>query len=174
MGKLKECECGDLFEPVRRPNSTIKSKKCFKCLISGQKHKELKEKCKKLSEYKAEARKVFQAWVRLRDKNESCISCTRTEAKQWDGGHYLKAEIYSGLIFDEDNCHKQCSYCNDYLQGNPADYRQNLLKRIGLTRLIWLEQNKDRLRLYKYSKEELIKIKNSYQLKIIELKTLSK
>jgi hypothetical protein len=33
-------------------------------------------------------------------KQENCISCGGNEKDLWDGGHFLKAEIYSGVIFN--------------------------------------------------------------------------
>jgi hypothetical protein len=36
---------------------------------------------------------------RLRDANENCISCGGNDKDLWDGGHFKKAEIYSGVIF---------------------------------------------------------------------------
>jgi hypothetical protein len=51
--------------------------------------------------------------VRLRDAEQPCISCGGNDKDLWDGGH-LKAEIYSGVIFNPANCHKQCRKCNRF------------------------------------------------------------
>jgi hypothetical protein len=132
--------------------------------------KEGKAKLKTLGEYEAEAREWFQRFIRLRDKDLACISCER-EADSYDGGHYFKAELYSGLIFHEDNCHKQCKRpCNMDLHGNESNYRIGLVKKIGEERVKWLEENKDMLRTYKYSKAELIQIKEIYKGKVKEIK----
>lgn len=173
MPKEKKCRCGNRFTQYLTTQT-----KCTTCLIKkgseitrkewNKERKVLKEKLKSLPEYKSDARAMFQKWVRMRDKHLPCISCEKTEAKQWDGGHYLKAEIYSGLIFHEDNCHKQCSYCNDYLAGNPLDYRNGLIKRITLRKVIQLEEIADLKRVYKYSKEELVEIKSKYSALIKE------
>ncbi|MFA9202356.1 MAG: recombination protein NinG, partial [Candidatus Nanopelagicaceae bacterium] len=73
----------------------------------------LKEKLKTLSDLEAEAKKSFQRYVRLRDKDLPCISCNNLNTNDWAGGHYFSAGIYSGLMFDERNCHKQCNtHCN--------------------------------------------------------------
>jgi hypothetical protein len=98
----------------------------------------------------------------MRDIKEPCISCGTNEAK-WDGGHYLKAEIYSGVIFDERNVNKQCSYCNQYLDGNTAAYRQGLIKKIGLDEVIALEELANETRTKKWTIEELQLIKNKYK-----------
>jgi len=128
----------------------------------------IKEKLKTLGQYEKDAKVEFQKWIRLRDKDEPCISCKTNKASQWDGGHYFKAELYSGLIFHEDNCHKQCSRCNNELHGNESSYRINLVKKIGEERVKWLEDNKDRLRVYKFTKQELIDIKDEYKKRIKE------
>ena len=80
---------------------------------------------------KKKAKSKFQEWSRYRDKDDPCISCGKTTAGQWDGGHYYKAELYSTLIFNEVNCNKQCSYCNDYLAGNLTGYREGLINKYG-------------------------------------------
>jgi hypothetical protein len=179
--KDKACrKCKRVFSP-KVPLQVVCSLKCSIELAKEKtKKKEAKdwkerkieglEKLKTIGGYKHEARVFFQQWVRMRDIRDTCISCEIIETKQWDGGHYFKAEIYSGLIFNEDNCHKQCSRCNKELHGNESNYRIGLVKRIGEARVKWLEENKDRLRTYSYEKEELIEIKKKYIYKIKELK----
>jgi len=91
-----------------------------------------------LPQVKSKAKVAFQKFCRLRDANETCISCG-VESAKFDGGHFYKAELYTSLMFDEMNCHKQCSYCNSYLAGNLICYYQNLEHRIGkenLTKLV--------------------------------------
>ena len=176
--KEKKCEwCPNTFMQY---NSLHKAC-CYDCsvaIINDKKKKReakawalekkiLKEKLKTLGQYEAEARKVFQNWIRLRDKDRPCISCGLIKEKRYDGGHWWKAELYSGLVFNEDNCHKQCSRpCNKDLGGDPANYRIGLVRRIGIKRVVWLEENKDRLRQYKYTREQLVEIKEDYALRI--------
>ena len=111
------------------------------------------------------ARVSFQIYIRQRDKDLPCISCNKSDAK-WDAGHYLKAEIYTKLIFNEDNVHKQCSYCNLQLAGNLIEYRKGLVKRIGVKRVEDLEDMADSSRTYKFAKDELINLAKQYKLKI--------
>jgi hypothetical protein len=124
----------------------------------------LREKLKTLGEYKAEARKSFQKWIRLRDSDKNCISCNSSNAKDWHGSHYFSANLYSGMIFDEDNVHKSCDYCNVFLHGNITGYRKGLIQRYGVDYVEKLEAKSDLNRVKKYTKEELIKIKNKYDL----------
>lgn len=188
--KQKTCKiCKERFEP-KSPMQLVCDWKCAyeyskihlnreSKKLQEKHNKELNDKVKKfkenLKDYEAEARKYFQKWVRLRDKNEPCVSCGRTNTDRWDGGHYFKAELYSGLIFHEDNCHKQCSRpCNKDLDGNLANYRINLIKKIGEEKVKWLEDNKDSLRQKKYTRDELLRITTVYKIKIVELEKLNK
>lgn len=178
--KKKKCkQCKNLFQPLVSLQYICTPKCAIERVKERAKLKEEKdwqerkreglEKLKTLGEYEQEARTVFQKWVRLRDEDEGCISCGRF-ADRYDGGHFFDAGIYSGLIFHEDNCHKQCSRpCNKDLHGNKLNYRIGLIKKIGEEKVKWLEENKDRLRNYSYSKEELIEIKFKYKQKIKEL-----
>lgn len=113
---------------------------------------------------KAKAKKTFQSWIRKRDERLPCISCDRTNTKQWDGGHYFKAEIYSGLIFDEMNVNKQCVYCNRDLDGNLIQYRIGLVKKYGSYAVEGLEELAPKKKQYKYSRIELLDIINIYKL----------
>lgn len=65
------------------------------------------------------------------DANKPCISCGRLTADEWHGGHYYPAGLYSSVMFDLDNIHKQCNYCNKHLHGNLIKYRENLIQRYG-------------------------------------------
>ena len=178
--KKRKCKvCKNYFDQY---NSLVTwcSPKCgFKLSQSKLKEKEsrewkerkkvLKEKVKTLGQYEAEAKASFQLWVRLRDKNLPCISCN--EHKELvDGGHYFKAELFSGLIFNEKNVHKQCRKCNRFLGGNEIQYRIGLVKRFGEDYVNQLEKESIDKRVYKYTKQELIEIKKKYDLKIKKLK----
>ena len=132
--------------------------------------KVLKEKLKTLSEYEKEAKVFFQHWIRFRDKDQNCISCGTAQTDLWDGGHFKKAELYSGTIFNETNCHKQCRKCNRFLGGNELNYREGLIKRYGEDYVLSIEKTANELRQHKYSKEELIEIRNKYQKLISEFK----
>jgi hypothetical protein len=129
---------------------------------------DLRAKLKTIGEYKQEARKSFQKWIRLRDSDKPCISCDTNKAKDWHGSHYFPANLYSGLIFDENNVHKSCDYCNVFLHGNILGYRKGLIKRYGIDYVEKLEAKSDINRVKKYTKEELIAKKLQYDIKIKE------
>jgi hypothetical protein len=177
--KDKNCKvCKILFTPVQFAQVVCN----YKCAIEHSKNlkkekdirdwrvekKTLKDKLKTLSEYEAEAKKSFQKWIRLRDQNLPCISCGVDDTDLFDGGHYFKAEIFSGLIFDERNVNKQCRKCNRFLGGNELQYRKGLIKRYGIDFVNQLESESDLKRNYKFTKEELIAKKLQYDIKIKE------
>jgi hypothetical protein len=127
------------------------------------KDKKTREGLKTLTELESEAKREFQKWVRLRDKEKPCASCGTNNAKEWHGSHLYSANLYSGLIFDERNVHKCCDYCNVYLHGNLLNFRKGLIERYGKEFVEQLEADSIRLRNYKYTKEQLIEIKNKYK-----------
>lgn len=106
--------------------------------------KELKEKFnyKKRSDYLQDLVTIFNKYIRLRDKDEPCISCRRFNCKDWAAGHYYPTN-YSFLRFNEDNVNKQCNtHCNCNLRGNLHEYRIHLINKIGLERVLYLDENR--------------------------------
>lgn len=130
--------------------------------------KEKRQKLKSIGKLKLDAREPFQKWIRLRDADQNCISCDTPVSDIWDGGHFYKAELYSGLIFHEWNCHKQCRKCNKYLNGNENNYRLGLIKRYGMQFVLELDAIADQNRQRKYSRLELEAIKEMYLKKCRE------
>ena len=110
-----------------------------------------------------EAKKVFQRWIRLRDKDKPCISCGSISSTVWDGGHFKKAELYSGVIFNEYNVNIQCGKCNRFLGGNELNYRTGLIAKIGEQAVLNLEHLAEMSRMKKYTNEDLEEIKLKYK-----------
>ena len=133
-----------------------------------KKKRQERENMKSIQRLIQEARKPFQKFIRLRDINRGCISCGDVNAEIWDAGHYFKAELFSGLIFDEQNCHKQCRKCNVYLNGNESEYIKRLNQRYGELYVHNLTGKANPARQYKFSREELLEIKSYYQKKVRE------
>lgn len=133
--------------------------------------KEERESMKSISRLIQEAREPFQKWIRFRDANEPCISCGTTKAEIWDGSHFFKAEIYTGLIFNEVNVNKSCERCNRFLGGNESGYRLGLVKKYGEKVVKELEEASNHLREYKFSREELKQIKQKYQRLLRDIKS---
>lgn len=178
---IRKCKnCKKEFQKLR-PLQTDCSYTCAAARSKFKINKEFAQRCrdekkafniqnKKIDVFEKEAKDQFQLWIRMRDKDLPCISCGTDYSEIWDGGHYLKAELYSGLIFNEKNCNKQCRKCNYFMNGNELMYRDGLIQRFGEDHLKELESIKNGLRQYKYTKDELIKIKQHYKLKIKQLK----
>lgn len=103
------------------------------------KHRADKERVKTRGQWTKEAQAEFNKFIRLRDKDEPCISCQRFHTGQYHAGHYRSVGAHPELRFNELNNHKQCAPCNNHLSGNLVDYRINLIKKIGLEKVEWLE-----------------------------------
>ena len=179
--KCKECGC--IFKK-ERPLQFVCSPKCAASYSSKQRSKQvnkewreekkvLRDKLKTLGEYEKEAKVFFQHWIRLRDnsKGYDCVSCgAKITIPTSDGSHYYNANQFSGLIFNEMNCHASCQKCNRFEGGRLLDYREGLITRYGADYLNDLESMKETHRNYKYTKQELIDIKVKYQKLIAEFK----
>jgi len=102
-------------------------------------HKAAKERIKTRGDHAKDAQTEFNKYTRLRDADLPCISCGRHHSGQYHAGHYRTVGGNPELRFEEANCHKQCSVCNNHKSGNIVEYRINLVSRIGSDRLNWLE-----------------------------------
>jgi len=126
-----------------------------------------KERIKTRGEWLKEAQARFNEFIRLRDHYRPCISCGRHHKGQYHAGHYISVGAAPELRLNEDNCHKQCSACNNYLSGNLVKYRVNLIEKIGLERVEALEGSHE---AKKYTIEQIKEIKKQYSDKVKELK----
>jgi predicted nucleic acid-binding Zn ribbon protein len=111
------------------------------------------------------AQAVFNAFIRLRDKHQPCISCGNPLPDMpngYDAGHYRSVGSAPNLRFNEDNCHGQCKRCNNYLSGNHVNYRSGLIKRMGLKTVEALESDNAPRH---YTKDDLRQIERLYKEK---------
>ena len=129
-------------------------------------HREAKEKAKSRSDWMKEAQQEFNAFIRARDASLPCISCGRHHQGQYHAGHYRTVGANPELRFNELNVHKQCAPCNDHLHGNLVNYRIELIRRIGIEGVEWLEGAHYPA---KYSIDDLKSIKVKYRLKLKKL-----
>ncbi len=132
-----------------------------------------KEALKRIPDLIKEAQIAFNAYIRARDSHQPCICCGRTGtqvdglgAHGWDAGHYRSTGSASHLRFNEDNVHRQLVYCNRYGAGRAVDYRLGLINRIGIDRVEALEADNQP---HKWTRYELIAIKEKYKQKLKEL-----
>lgn len=114
--------------------------------VRAKKEKENRKKTKKEKEallthrdYLKLFQTVFNTYIRTRDKDLPCISCGKNNEKQFHAGHYRSVGSCPELRFSELNVWRQCATCNTYLHGNLIEYRKELIKRIGVDQVEWLE-----------------------------------
>lgn len=114
---------------------------------SKRKDREKLKSLKSRSEWLKEAQTVFNKYIRLRDENLPCVSCGRFHEGQWHAGHYLSVGAHPELRFNEMNVWRQCQPCNSHLSGNQINYRKELVNRIGIESVEWLEGKHEPLKL---------------------------
>jgi hypothetical protein len=115
---------------------------------------------KNRAQWQKEAQIEFNKYIRARDAaaNLPCISCGLYDAEPiggqlWDCGHYLGTGAYPELRFNPFNAHRQHSRCNRGAAKSGRNeksvrelYRANLITRIGLELVGWLESPHDPLK----------------------------
>lgn len=122
---------------------------------------------KPISYFIKQAQQAFNDFIRYRDRHLVCISCGRHHDGQYHAGHFRTTGANPELRFDEDNCHKQCSICNNHLSGNLTAYRPALIEKIGQGRFDVLMGPHV---LPKWSREDYIRIRDEYRAKLRDLK----
>ena len=144
---------------------------CIRAFVAETKEKmwkqtktRMKNELKTTSDWMKEAQKVFNQYIRLRDKHLPCISCGQKLGSKYDAGHYFSSGGHKAVTFNEDNVHGQCVACNQYKHGNLLNYQIGIEKRIGADRLLQLHEQAHETR--KYSADELQEIIKTYKQKI--------
>lgn len=178
----KPCKhCGKTFLPARLlqavcgPVCASRKVKADKANERAQ-VRERKEKIKTKPDLIKEAQIEFNAYIRLRDRNHSCICCGKALSLDavgggYDAGHYRSTGSAPHLRFNEDNCHAQTKQCNRYGAGRAVDYRIGLIKRIGLERVEALESDNE---TPKWTHDDLRAIREKYKRMRKELERASK
>lgn len=126
-------------------------------------------KTKTIAKLKQDTQKIFNLYIRCRDEGKPCISCGKVTKLQ--AGHFHPVSTYDSLRFHEDNVHGECEYDNNWNTGHLITYQENLIARIGLDRFNALRDAAREYKRsgYKWTREELIQIKQKYSAKIKEL-----
>ena len=121
---------------------------------------------KPLKHWEDMTQRVVNDYVRERDRELPCISCGTWDTVQWEAGHYRSRGAASHLRYNEDNLAKQCHRCNCELSSNAIHYREGLIARIGLQRVVALESDNNP---HRYTREELDAIRTRYRALLREL-----
>jgi hypothetical protein len=129
----------------------------------------MKRKGVTLPSLKKKCQIIFNDYIRLRDKDQPCISCG--EFKPLQAGHYYACGGYDGLRFNEDNVHGECVRCNCFDESHLIGYGENLKERIGIERFEKLKLDAKIYKAigYKFSRLELIDLIAKYREEIKEL-----
>jgi hypothetical protein len=168
--------CKDKFTPQNNtqiccsPKCAIDYMKTKNANAWKKEKKVLKEKLMTKSDYLNICQKVFNTYIRTRDKNKNCISCDKfLKENDVNASHYFSVGSSPNLRFNEDNVHSSCIKCNKELHGNIAEYTIRLPKRIGIENfnklledrnkpaLLGIEDVKELIAIYKLKTKELIK-----------------
>lgn len=182
--KPKTCACGRDFVPWST-TQVVCSGRCAQRKVAADKaakkaaekamDKARREANKGLRELLAEAQEAFNEFVRLRDRGQNCIDCNKPFEPQKpggsvDAGHYLARSIAPNLRFCEDNCFAQRKNCNRPGGATRSAFRSGVLDRIGEARLLAVEADRDPQGEHKWTREELIAIRDTYRAKVKEMK----
>jgi len=184
--KAKKCRaCKSSFTPLR-PMQIACSVPCSVKLSAEKRQRkaaqeareerrssrEALEKVKTRGEHLREAQAAFNAWIRLRDAGDPCISCKRPASwdGQWDAGHYLSRGSSPSLRFEPLNVHKQCLPCNRHQSGFLVAYRLNLIEKIGREKVEWLEGPHEAKKL---PIPEIVELKAFYRAEVRRLKKVN-
>ena len=173
--KTRKCKyCKSVFTPINSLQKNCFEPLCVSDWINEVKQKNWKKKKSKMKmdlmtiqDYVKLAQTVFNKYIRLRDAGNVCISCGKKINGVEHASHYLSAGGHSNVRFHEDNVWTSCYKCNVMLSGNQIEYRKQLINKIGVERVEWLEENGSKQK--KYSIEELKEIIKIYKAKCKEL-----
>jgi predicted RNA-binding Zn-ribbon protein involved in translation (DUF1610 family) len=136
---LRKCKnCGIKFMPKY---STLQATCSFECAkVYGKKlleksqkeeRKQIKESLLTHKDYLKILQKVFNSYIRLRDRDKPCISCGKIINGKGHASHFFSVGHYPNLRFNEFNVNLSCVECNVHLHGNTAEYAIRLPERIG-------------------------------------------
>ena len=155
MNSKRRCRCCRKYSPVESGllinngfycDINCATKYAFANKEKGEKikHKEQKKEYNenKLSTRKRATKEACHAYIRLRDKNKPCICCGEPLGDDFHAGHFWESGNFPFLRFNEDNIHGQKASCNIFKGGDSGFYRDNLIKRIGIERVEYLDNNR--------------------------------
>ncbi len=118
-----------------------------KAKAQRQERAETKAKLKTRSDWLKEAQAAWNSYVRARDLGLPCCSCGAMPEQKFGGtmdcSHYRSRGSAPHLKFHLHNAAAACVKCNRFLGGNIAALRVGLIERIGLEKVLAVEQNNE-------------------------------
>ena len=132
IGWFHDMECA--FDYARRKQERVQKKHTAQRVKAEKaQHKQDLERVKPMSSWLSELQTIVNQYVRLRDKNEGCISCDKPASwyGQWHASHYFPRGRCASVRFNLLNIRKSCSVCNLHLSGNLVEYKPRLIEKIG-------------------------------------------
>lgn len=137
--------------------------------------KRRKEALKTIADLIREAQTVFNAFIRERDKDKGCFVCGRpfrdVPGQVQHAGHVRSRGAAGHLRFHEDNCMGECEGCNGPHGAKLHQIKEGAIARIGFERWEALENDNTP---HKWTREELIEIKERYRAKLKALRDSEK
>ncbi|WP_122813284.1 recombination protein NinG [Pseudomonas viridiflava] len=164
--KLGQAVCSPACAIIDAPRNQAKARKAL-AQVERSEIKIRKEALKSRSDHMKDTQQAFNEWVRNRDAALPCVSCGRHHEGKYDAGHYRTVGSNPALRFEPMNCHKQCVPCNQHKSGNVVEYRLELVRRIGIVNVEWLEGPHEP---QKYTIDELKAMTAKYRALTRELK----
>jgi hypothetical protein len=170
--------CKDKFTPQNNTQvvcsiaCSIQFMKSKKANDWQKEKKVLKEKLMTKSDYLNICQKVFNTYIRTRDKDKNCISCNKKLVGKYDAGHFFSVGAYPNLRFNENNVFGQCVHCNRDKHGNVKEYDlklQNILSTEDYNQLLndrnkpallSIDDVKELITIYRIKTKELTNGKN--------------
>ena len=133
------------------------------------------KKRRSISSAKAACWKVFSRYIRLRDclgttgspYYGECITCDATlEFDQLQAGHFIPGR-HNANLFSPMGVHAQCRRCNILKNGEPLEYRRQVIKLYGAGADEELEVEARETK--KFTVQELDDLRQHYLDEIVEL-----
>ena len=106
MPRCKNCK--EKFEAIHFNQKYCSKDECMDAWIKSakevqwkKKKKRMKEELKTISDYIKEAQKWVNRFVRLRDKEQGCISCGTPLTGKYDAGHFFSAGGHGSALLSK-------------------------------------------------------------------------
>lgn len=94
-----------------------------------------KAKKNNLKTRKEAAKTACHNYIRARDSGKGCACCGEPLGEDFQAGHFLESGNNPKIRYDEDNINGQKLQCNYFKGGDSGEYKERLIKKIGIERV---------------------------------------